>query len=311
MEQCTSDLVADYHASLVPPGLRIVDLTTGLGIDAFHLARKAKEVLCIEIDPMVAEAIEPNAKAMALNGVRALNLDCAEWLEHTEEHFDVAFIDPARRGAQGQRLFSLHDCKPGVTQLLPRMLEVADKVIIKMSPMLDITQVMRELPGVEEIHVIGTRSECKELVAVVRKQTDEPKVIVSTLDPLPFSSIPTGVETIGEPYPAVMKALPWVELSGEQIGPGTHLWRNPDEDFPGRIYELVRTEEFSSGNIKRLAREKLAASVAVKNLPIKAEELRKRLRTTENDTLRLVAAKCHNGNKLLFLRPLTEWTGSC
>lgn len=317
-EQCTGDELAELHSAMVSEGARVVDLTCGLGIDAFHIARRASHVVAIDMDPIVAEAIEPNATALGLNNIYGVNADCSEWLKKCNEHFDYAFIDPARRGENGRRLFSLHDCKPDVIELLPEIKRIASHVIIKMSPMLDINAVLRELPETCRLHILGTTSECKELVAEVTGGfTGEPEIIVQTVgkptlrfrrnELSPVTSYANEVNTgdiIGEPWPTVMKAMAWGALSGTQLHPDTHLWLNPEADFPGKTYTVSRIEEFRSANIKRLAKEKISASVAVKNLPITAAELSKRLKVRESSTTRLLATTIFPSKKyFLFLNP--------
>lgn len=104
-EQCTSDALAEFHAGMIPEGSRVVDLTCGLAIDAFHIARRASEVTCMDIDPTVAAAAADNARALGLENVKALHADCLRWLEENKgQVFDVAFIDPARRADDGSRL---------------------------------------------------------------------------------------------------------------------------------------------------------------------------------------------------------------
>ncbi len=305
---------------MVSPGLRIADLTCGLGIDAFHLARHAAKVIAIELDATVAAAIEPNAKALGLNNVRAVNADCTKWLQETKSgSVDVCFIDPARRGDDGRRLFSLHDCRPDVTELLPEIFRVAGRLIVKMSPMLDLDVILHELPGTERIYVLGTRGECKEIVADVSAAFQgEPEILIETVGQPEFrfrkSELPEAYEfggelkpgdTIGEPWPTIMKACPRATLSGHKLHPETHLWLNPDEDFPGKLYRVDRIEEFSSGNIKKLARQGIEASVAVKNLPITAAELSKRLKVKESAEHRLVGCTVSPTRRLLlFLSPL-------
>lgn len=305
---------------MIPEGQRIVDLTCGLGIDAFHLARKSARVTAIDLDPTVSAAVEPNAKALGISNVTAVNDDCARWLKNASAgSYDICFIDPARRGEDGCRLFSLHDCRPDVTALLPEIFRVAGRLIVKMSPMLDIDAIIRELPGTQRVYILGTQGECKEIVADVRADfTGEPEIIVQTIDQpdfrfirgeLPIAETFGGEikpgDTIGEPWPTMMKANPRAALSGRKLHPETHLWLNPDPDFPGKLYKVERIEEFSSGNIKRLARQGLEASVAVKNLPITASELSKRLKVKESATSRLIGCTISPSRRLLlFLSPL-------
>jgi tRNA/tmRNA/rRNA uracil-C5-methylase (TrmA/RlmC/RlmD family) len=166
-EQCTSDLLSSFHATLIEDGVSMVDLTCGLGIDVYHFAQGAKSITAVERNLDIAQAVMYNAGILGFSNINVQNTDCCEFIRNTEHHFDVAFIDPARRGNSGKRLFALSDCEPNVTAILDDIKEKCDKLIIKASPMLDISQVIRDLPGVTEIYAIGTPQECKEIVAIV------------------------------------------------------------------------------------------------------------------------------------------------
>ena len=80
--------------------------------------------------------------------------------------FGTAFIDPARRDANGGRVFSLADCEPDVTAMLPSISKICRRLIVKMSPMLDISHTINALDGCSQIISLGTATECKELIAV-------------------------------------------------------------------------------------------------------------------------------------------------
>ena len=166
-EQCTSDDLAEFHATLINEGETILDMTAGLGIDAFHLAQKAKHVTAIDLDKDVAQALSINAKALNITNFTEINTNSIEYLKNSTEHFDTIFIDPARRGDGGKRLFALSDCQPNVVEFLNLIKLHCNKLIVKASPMLDATQVLRELPETTDLYAIGTRQECKELVAIL------------------------------------------------------------------------------------------------------------------------------------------------
>lgn len=322
-EQCTSDALADFHASLIAEGSEVVDLTCGLAIDAFHIARRAASVTCIDIDSAVASCVASNARALGLENVDACCADCRQWLEqHSDGRFDVAFIDPARRADDGSRLFSLARCHPDVVAMLPAIERVARRLIIKASPMLDISRTIAELRNVRAIHAVGTRSECKELLVDIEFGYEGPVTV--SADTVGCGSLTFTLgenapaeayaaelhigDIIGEPWPAAMKVMPRGLLSGEQLHPSTFLWRNPSpEDFPGNLYRVTRVEPFSSSTLRRLAREKLAASVATRNFPLAAAALKQRLKTTENADCRLMATTLSPSMQILaFLAPLSE-----
>ena len=229
-EQSTSDALAAFHASLIAPGDSVLDMTCGLGIDAFHLARKASSVTACELQPRLAE-------------------DSVRYLAETHRIFSVIFIDPARRGDHGRRLFALADCAPDVTALLPLMFSKAETVIIKASPMLDITHTIAELTNVDLIAATGTARECKELLIRCRKDYLGPITIADVIvdesrpdaEPMLFSYSPemeseaepayTGNPLPGqyllEPWAPVMKSAPFRLLSARfsalKAAVNTHL----------------------------------------------------------------------------------------
>lgn len=315
-EQCTSDALAEFHASLINEGSRVVDLTCGLAIDAFHFATKADEVLCIDIDPIVADAVTHNSSVLKYKNVRVECADCRQWLnDNSDTKFDVAFIDPARRADDGSRLYSITQCRPDVAKLIPQIFRIAPRLIIKASPMLDISKSITELPGIKVVHSVGTKSECKELLFELERGYNGPvRVVADTIGGhsvdlapglLPESDYAVDVQVgdfVGEPWPAVMKCIPRGLLSGTQLHPDTFLWVNPRSSFPGNVYYVERVEAYSSSNMRRLAKEKLHASVAVRNLPITADQLRTKLKVQESSDIRLIATTIYPRQQvLLFL----------
>lgn len=316
-EQCTSDAVAAFHASLIAPGSRVVDLTAGLGIDVFHVARRAAGIECMDIDPDVAAALTANAAALGLDNVEARCCDCRDWLAANagKKQFDVAFIDPARRSETGGRLFSLTQCHPDVIGLLRPIRDIAPRLLVKVSPMLDITQLVRELGSVRTVYAVGTAGECKELLADVVFGHTAPAEVVAVTDSGQWTmseratvTYAAGLEagdTLGEPWAAVAKALSAGELAGERLAPSTMLYRNPDPaTFPGNIYRVERVVPFSSSALRQLKREGVVASVAARNFPLRADELRRRLGAQESAMMRLMATTLADGMQILaFLTP--------
>lgn len=315
-EQCTSDAVASFHASLIEPGSSVADLTAGLGIDVFHVARRAARVECMDIDPEVAAALTTNAAALGLDNVEAVCCDCRDWLEANAcKRFDVVFIDPARRSESGGRLFSLAQCHPDVLGMLQAIRVIAPRLLVKVSPMLDITQLVRELGSVRTVYAVGTAGECKELLADVVFGYSGATGIVAVTDgcrcevladaEVTYAAGLASGDTLGEPWPAVAKALSAGEIAGERLAPSTMLYRNPDpESFPGNLYRVERVVPFSSSAMRQLKREGVVASVAARNFPLRADELRRRLGAKESSTMRLMATTLSDGMQILaFLSP--------
>lgn len=324
-EQCTSDALAEYHAQLINNGNTLLDMTAGLGIDAFHFAHKAKQITAIDLNSDVAKTLSINAKALNITNFIAINADSIEYIKDSTEHFDVIFIDPARRGEGGKRLFALADCQPNVVGFLDIIKQHCDKLIVKASPMLDATQVLRELPLTTDLYAIGTRHECKELVAVLDfkniKTTPTLHCVTFTDSVIEDFTFTRQEETIAlncidtpsegmylyEPHPTVMKMQPVKILSQrfnvKKLHKHTHLYisHKPLCDFPGECRRIERIYPFSSRIAKEIAKEYPRADVAVRNFILSADDLRKKLKIKDDNKYRLYGVTVASGDKLLIV----------
>lgn len=323
-EQCTSDDLAEFHASLINEGETILDMTAGLGIDAFHLAQKAKHITAIDLNSDVAETLSINANVLGLNNFTAINADSVEYIKNSTEHFNTIFIDPARRGDGGKRLFALADCQPNIVELLDCVKAHCNKLIVKASPMLDATQVLRELPETTDLYAIGTRQECKEIVAVVdfKNPQTAPTIHCITIDDetLDFSftldeeSSATNIYGeihegmyLYEPHPAVMKLQPFKLISQHfnaiKLHQHTHLYTSTQiiPNFPGDYYKIEKIYPFTSRVAKEVVKDYPRANVAVRNFILSADELRKKLKIKDDNKYRLYGITISNGDRLLIV----------
>lgn len=328
-EQSTSDELALMHADMIPEGTAtMVDLTSGLGIDVTTAARvRGIKVTAVERDPVVAEALRHNAKVLGVD-VNVVCGDCRDFLaEVPDGAFDVAFIDPARRDASGGRVNGLADCSPDVVEMLPLLRRKVRTLIVKMSPMLDVTQVVRKLPGTTDVWALGTPTECRELVVRVplhdSDATTEPIIhAVTSKGEFTFTraeeadaEVKYGAPKAGgwlyEPWPVVMKVGPWRLLSQQfgvyRLQQNTGLYYSPEpvEGFPGEGREVIEVLPFASSVLKRLVRSYPHLQVAVRNFPMPADTLRRKLRVTDgHNAPRLIAATVTPDTPmLLILKP--------
>lgn len=328
-EQATSWKLAQLHNSLIPDGASVVDMTAGLGVDAFAMALAGHKVHAIELDEGRYDALVHNIDALRVaDRMTAVHGDCTKVLDG---NYNVAFIDPARRAADGKRIFALSDCQPDVVSLLPMIREHAHTLVIKASPMLDITRLAAQLPGCTRIIALGNTRECKELVAVVDLKHPEIgcySISAITLgsddrdDVFDFSPIaerealcefgsPREAFYLYEPYPATMKAAPFKLLSQEfslkKISANTHLYFGNDivADFPGETLEIWKVLSYHSKHIKTLRLEFPQINVTTRNFDISADALRKKLKVKDGGELRLFAFNDQYGNPLMVVtRPL-------
>lgn len=320
VEQSTSEPLAHFHY-LIAKELKassVIDLTAGLGIDAFTLARNGLEVTAVELDPLKANALQVNAERLGIP-LTVINDDCRNV---TGQH-DLAFIDPARRGAAGQRLFSLADCEPDVTAMIPQLREMARWLVVKMSPMLDCNVVIDQLHP-SRLIALGTPRECKELVAVVDLQqpSESTKItavtindrglIVNQTEKTPLSpKIATRDPEPGDylylPYPTVTKIGAWGTLTDAypaiQLAPDTHVYISTEAlpSFPGQMYRVDAVTPLGSKEIKAIAKKRLKATLITRNAGIPTDTLRARLHLTDGPDATLLATRTSSTRLLITL----------
>ena len=164
MEQCSSEQTARYKASLVG-GERLADLTGGFGIDCSYMSERFETTTYIERNEELCRIASHNFALLEKN-ITVVNGNSEEILASLESQ-DWIFVDPARRSASGGKVVALSDCEPNVCQLEDLLLQKAKRVMVKCSPMLDISQALRELHSVSEVHVVSVGNECKELLFIL------------------------------------------------------------------------------------------------------------------------------------------------
>ena len=317
MEQCSSEATAKYKARIAGKGLRFVDLTAGFGVDAAFIAEGFQQVVTIEQQERLCAITSENFRLLGLNQVEVRCGNGVEYL-HSMEHTDLIYIDPARRDEHGGRTYGIADCTPNVLELREELLTKADRVILKLSPMLDWRKAVEDLKTVSEVHIVSVDNECKELLLVLSEASNPLQVFCvndeqiftfrpassQSLSLLPLSS---SFQFLYVPNASIMKAGCFGELAERfQIAPldrNSHLFVSDRAvpDFPGRCFVI---EKMISMN-KRELREALAgtrqANIAVRNFPLSVAELRKRLKLQDGgDTYIFATTVADKGHQLLI-----------
>lgn len=165
MEQCSSEQTARYKAEMAGRGQRMVDLTGGFGVDFSFIARGFSEAVYVERQPQLCDIARQNFDVLGLLQAKVVCADSEDYLRQMEP-VDLIYIDPARRDSHGGRTYGISDCTPDVIALKPLLIEKADRVIIKLSPMLDWRKAVEDLGEqyVSEVHIVSVGNECKELL---------------------------------------------------------------------------------------------------------------------------------------------------
>ena len=336
MEQCSSELTARYKASIAGKGALFVDLTAGFGVDMAFIAQGFQKAVHVERQPQLCAISSENYNVLGLNHIEVVCGDGVEYL-HTMNHADLLFIDPARRDEHGGRTYGIADCTPNVLEMLDEMLEKADRVMIKLSPMLDWRKAVSDLGKVNEVHIISVDNECKELLLAVNseergKNSASPSLRVVCVNVLsdgnkecfefdgyhasPSSSAfhfsPFDSRFLYEPNASIMKAgcfgLLEQRFGVMQLDKNSHLFVSDKEviGFPGREFLIEKRTSMNKRELKAALAGVDKANITVRNFPMSVAELRKRLKLKEGGEVYIFATTIANeGHQLLVCRKKT------
>lgn len=186
--------VTELAEVTIPSRGKVADLTGGLGVDSWAFSEVAEEVLYNEMNPALAAAARHNFKALGVTNIFIRNSEAtSDSLKDIFGDFrpDVIFLDPARRDSAGKKVFLLEDCSPDVLKILPELFGISRFVLLKLSPMADITMTVERLDRtyeeylekasgkgwngqwVREVHVVASGGECKELLILLDGEWNE------------------------------------------------------------------------------------------------------------------------------------------
>lgn len=317
IEQCSSEASANYKANLLK-GNSLADLTGGLGIDTYYISQHFQQADYVEQQAELCDLAKHNFKVLNVN-IKVWNETAEEYLSHCEPK-DCIFIDPARRDEYGRKTVSIADCMPNVADLQTLLLQNAEKVMVKLSPMLDISKALGELHQVREVHVVAVANECKELDFVLERgyQGEPHFVCVNLLTAQPelrftmeeernsSGRLTEGIlKYLYEPNPAVMKAgcFKWLTKRFDvfKLHKNSNLYTSEQliSDFPGRIFEVEGWAPYNKKVKQALLQDVEKASVTVRNFPLSVVELRKVLKISDGDEVFLFATTLKGEQKVL------------
>ncbi len=323
MEQCSSEQTARYKASIAGKGALVVDLTAGFGVDLAFISQSFQQAVHIEQQAPLCAISSENYKLLGLNHIEVVCADGVDYL-HQLDHADLIFLDPARRDDHGARTYGIADCTPNVLELRDELLQKADRVMLKLSPMLDWRKAVEDLGNVNEVHIISVDNECKELLLILSKEEKPLKLfcinngqvfegdqgdwfnersIAEIRVPVPMSS----QTYLFEPNASIMKAGCFALLEQRynvsQLDKNSHLFVSDSDisDFPGRRFIIEKTTSMNKRELKAALDGINRANITVRNFPLSVAELRKRLKLKDGGDHYLFATTVAGNQHQLFL----------
>ena len=318
IEQCSSEVTARYKASLLH-GTTFADLTGGMGVDCFFISQNFQHSDFVEANPELCALARHNYGASERRDITIHNESAEAYLSHCAR-VDALFLDPARRDSHGRKVVRIADCSPNVVELQDLMLQRARRVMVKLSPMLDISLALKELRHVKEVHVVAVDNECKELLFLmetsfegepvftcVNLSSGQPTVSFTLSDEataaLPLAEAPGRY--LYEPNAALMKGggyrLLCQRFNIQKLHRNSHLYTAETliNNFPGRIFEVEGWSVYGK-KTKALLEGVDKASIAVRNFPMSVAELRKCLKIGDGEQVYLFATTLSDERRVMI-----------
>ncbi len=295
IEQTSSEITANYKSKIIK-GKSIIDITGGFGVDCFAFSKYFNKVTHCEINKELSEIVNYNYKQLEIDNIKTIAQDGLEYLKNTTQKFDCIYIDPSRRSDIKGKVFLLKDCLPNVPENIDFLFEKSDTILIKNSPILDITSTINELKFVKEIHIVSVNNEVKELLFLLKKKFKDIIKIRSTnilknrSQEFLFDLILSNDSTYSlpenylyEPNAAILKSGGFSEVSHQfkvaKLHQHSHLYTSQEllKDFPGRIFHIQSVFPYNKKKFKKhIATQK--ANITTRNFPKSVAQIRKEIK---------------------------------
>ena len=292
IEQTSSEITAKYKSDLVSRK-KLVDITGGFGVDTYFFSQKVKDITHCEINSELSTIVSHNFKQLKVKNITTLLCDGIEFLAKNQEKFDWIYADPSRRNDAKGKVFLLADCLPNIPKNLDLFFQKTDNILLKVSPILDITSAVSELQFIKEIHVVAVDNEVKELLFLLEKNYTKniqvktiniAKTITQKFDfNLNENSNATFSEPkkyVYEPNAAILKSGAFLQVSEKlniaKLHHNSHLYTsNHLMDFPGRRFEIKHCISYNKKQLLQLIPSK-KANIATRNFPETVAQIRKK-----------------------------------
>lgn len=320
-EQCSSQATAMYKSSLFSEG-NLLDLTGGLGVDDWAFAKAGNEVVSLEPDEELNEIATYNFRLLGVNHIQRLPQKAEDYLQSNNPMFGCVYCDADRRPG-GKKVYDLSGSVPDILSLIPEIFSCTSTLLIKASPMVDITSCTRQLKNVERTIVVQWRGEVREVLFLVKKDfaeetrisavevDDKGKVlqeISSAKTKLPILTENASSRFLYEPVPAVVKAGLVNEVAAtfglSRVGINSAYLIGNEEgiSFWGRTFRIQTIMLYKPEVLKKYLKEKniVKANVAKRDFPLQVEDIRKKFKLKDGGNVYLFFSKGAAGELLFF-----------
>ena len=303
IEQTSSEVTANYKSTLIK-GTSIIDITGGFGVDCFYFSKHFKDVTHCEINEDLSIIVKHNYLQLKKENIITFSGDGLEFIKNYKANFDCIYIDPSRRNDLKGKVFLLNDCLPNVPENIDFLFSKTNQILIKNSPILDITSTINELKFVKEIHIVALNNEVKELLFLLEKEYDK-AVKIKTINigknstqsfnfnykEEVISTYSKPLTYLYEPNAAILKSGGFHEISHQlnifKLHQHSHLYTsNEIINFPGRVFKIEEVLNYDKKKVKKLIPEN-KANITIRNFPKTVEQIRKETKIKDGGSLYL------------------------
>lgn len=318
IEQTSSEITAKYKSNLIQ-GNSIIDLTGGFGVDCYYFSKVFKSVTHCEINTSLSSLVKHNYNKLQLSNIETKGINGIEYLKENHKKFDWIYIDPSRRHDSKGKVFLLNDCLPNIPLHLDLLFTRSKNIIIKTSPLLDLSIGINELKHVKTIHIVAVNNEVKELLWILENKF-EGKINIETVnikneknDTFKFyledekiadSTYSLPLSYLFEPNAAILKSGAFHSISKTlnvfKLHKHSHLYSSDNKiDFPGRAFKIDTILPFNKKALKKLNIAK--ANITTRNFPETVSQIRKKFNIKDGGSIYLFFTTDLNHKKLVII----------
>ncbi|MDQ3192668.1 MAG: class I SAM-dependent methyltransferase [Bacteroidota bacterium] len=320
IEQSSSEATAKHKASLIS-GKKLIDLSSGFGIDSFYFSKVFKEIVLVEPNEELLGIVKHNYNCLKVDNASFYNNKAEEFVEIYKQKSDFIYVDPSRRLSSNKKIINLKDCEPNVVNLLPAMFLIAPSLLIKTAPLLDINSALTELTGVKKVIVLSYQNECKEVLYLLEKNFNKEPIIEAvnikenqqeifnftlTQEKEAKINLSPPLKYLYEPNAAIMKAGAFKLVAQQfnlfKLHSNSHLYTSETlvKDFPGRTFLIEAVCKYKKKEIEFVLKNK-KANIAVRNFKEKVSDILKKTGITEGGDKYLFATTDYKESAIIVI----------
>lgn len=314
LQQCSSELTGT-HKSRSYSGSHLVDLTGGLGVDAYFFSKHFDRVTYIERSRELCTLARHNFKALRAKNIVVVHGSAEDEIRSIKGPVDMIYVDPARRLGH-RKVFKLDQCDPPILDLVESIWQKTSRVLLKLSPLMDIKEALAQLTWVKSVEVVSLKNECKELLLELEKEfTGPPRMRATNItshgnlqcmdlylkeEAEASCTFEDPRQYIYEPNCSILKLGAFktvsTRLAVSKLHPNSHLYTSNRliNDFPGRTFKIQWVIDYNKKKLGACLPEG-KANITVRNFPYSVAAIRKSTGIKEGGSSFLFATTLKDG----------------